>query len=89
MAMANKYPGTCPVCVRTVAAGAGTLKRVGRKFAAVHFECTERTSGRTDYQVDRSRDRSGAYEVRTSGGTFYQNRRGRCEDAPCCGCCTF
>lgn len=28
-------------------------------------------------------------EVRTSGGTFYQNPRGRCEDAPCCGCCTF
>ena len=30
-----------------------------------------------------------SYEVRTSGGTFYQNRSGRCEDAPCCGCCTF
>lgn len=27
--------------------------------------------------------------VRTSGGTFYRNARGRCEDAPCCGCCTF
>lgn len=26
--------------------------------------------------------------VRTSGGTFYQNARGRCEDAPACGCCT-
>lgn len=24
----------------------------------------------------------------TSGGTFYRNKRGRCEDAPCCGCCT-
>lgn len=24
---------------------------------------------------------------RTSGGTFYRNKRGRCEDAPCCGCC--
>lgn len=26
---------------------------------------------------------------RTSGGTFYRNARGRCEDAPCCGCCTI
>lgn len=26
---------------------------------------------------------------RTSGGTFYRNRNGRCEDAPCCGCCTI
>ena len=27
--------------------------------------------------------------IRTSGGTFYRNRNGRCEDAPCCGCCTI
>jgi predicted ATPase len=24
----------------------------------------------------------------SSGATIYQNRRGRCEDAPCCGCCS-
>lgn len=29
------------------------------------------------------------HEIRTSGGTFYQRAGGRCEDAPCCGCCTF
>ena len=23
-----------------------------------------------------------------SGATSYQNTRGRCEDAPCCGCCS-
>lgn len=23
-----------------------------------------------------------------SGATVYQNSRGRCEDAPCCGCCS-
>lgn len=21
--------------------------------------------------------------------TFYRNKKGRCEDAPCCGCCTI
>lgn len=21
--------------------------------------------------------------------TFYRNKNGRCEDAPCCGCCTI
>lgn len=26
---------------------------------------------------------------RTSGGEFYRNKNGRCEDAPCCGCCTI
>jgi hypothetical protein len=25
---------------------------------------------------------------RTSGGTFTRNARGKCEDAPCCGCCS-
>lgn len=24
---------------------------------------------------------------RSSGREYYRNRRGRCEDAPCCGCC--
>jgi hypothetical protein len=28
--------------------------------------------------------------VWNSGGReYYQNKRGRCEDAPCCGCCTI
>lgn len=24
----------------------------------------------------------------SSGAVVYQNKRGRCEDAPCCGCCS-
>jgi hypothetical protein len=28
-------------------------------------------------------------EFRFASGKMIQNRRGRCEDAPCCGCCTF
>lgn len=24
----------------------------------------------------------------SSGAEVYTNRRGRCEDAPCCGCCS-
>lgn len=27
-------------------------------------------------------------EIRTSGGTLRQNKKGRCLDAPCCGCCS-
>lgn len=30
----------------------------------------------------------GVSDVWRSGGReYYRNRRGRCEDAPCCGCC--
>ena len=32
----------------------------------------------------------GVSHVWNSGGKeFYRNRRGRCEDAPCCGCCNI
>ena len=24
-----------------------------------------------------------------SGRQYYRNKQGRCEDAPCCGCCTI
>lgn len=27
--------------------------------------------------------------IRIGRNTFYRNKRGRCEDAPCCGCCTI
>lgn len=27
--------------------------------------------------------------ISIGGQEFYRNRKGRCEDAPCCGCCTI
>jgi hypothetical protein len=36
-----------------------------------------------------SNDSSVSDVIRTSGGTFYRNKNGRCIDAPCCGCCTI
>jgi len=30
----------------------------------------------------------GRYTRFNSGSEMYQNSRGRCEDAPCCGCCS-
>jgi hypothetical protein len=37
--------------------------------------------------ANRGADRSDLFV--TSGGEFIRNARGRCEDAPCCGCCTI
>jgi hypothetical protein len=32
--------------------------------------------------------RRGVSDIWSAGGReFYRNKRGRCEDAPCCGCC--
>lgn len=50
---------------------------------------TIRHAGRgRSYHADCSDD--GVTTVRTSSGwTGTRNTRGRCEDAPCCGCCTY
>lgn len=39
--------------------------------------------------ADRRAARNGSRVTRfASGAVHYQNSRGRCEDAPCCGCCS-
>ena len=32
---------------------------------------------------------AGVDTIRIGGNTYYRNRAGLCEDAPCCGCCTI
>ena len=36
----------------------------------------------------RRRSYGSTYTLFSSGAVHYQNRKGRCEDAPCCGCCS-
>ena len=44
-------------------------------------------AGRSSYP--RARSRYGSVYTRfSSGAEVYRNRNGRCEDAPCCGCCS-
>ena len=72
----NKYPARCDVCGTTVPANGGRLIKAGRFWRARHLACED--------------GRPGLIEVRLgSGVTLTRNRRGRCEDAPCCGCCDF
>ena len=71
----NKYAASCTVCGNQVPANGGNLKKVGRRWKVTHLACAGGTPA--------------VSSITTSGGTFYQNSRGRCEDAPCCGCCTF
>jgi hypothetical protein len=87
--MKAKYSGTCRACGDRFGAGADIVYTrsapKGRK--TVHSACAGVSS---DFYADSaSAARGVSYEVRTSGGTFYRNYAGRCEDAPCCGCCTI
>ena len=89
--MKARYPGKCADCGRRFAAGTpidfDSKAPRGRK--AAHADCDEGSaSDYGDYGSAAWNNRP-IIEVRTGSGTFYQRAGGRCEDAPCCGCCTF
>lgn len=73
----NKYRGACCHCGAMVAARAGVCwrPRGARRFLVAHLACSDEQFEVVTYRT-------------SSGWTGTQNRRGRCEDAPCCGCCT-
>ena len=72
--MLNRYPGKCADCGGPVAAKAGTLEKIGRRWLVRHLACSEG-------------EHVSVFNI--GGREFIQNSRGRCEDAPCCGCCTI
>ena len=45
------------------------------------------SAGESTY-IPRSNRSRVNYTRFASGAEYYQNSRGRCEDAPCCGCCS-
>ena len=72
----NKYKGTCAICGNLVPCNAGRLVREGRSFYPVHLACHEAKNPQVNTITF------------SSGETITKNKNGRCEDAPCCGCCT-
>ena len=70
----NRYAAPCSACGAMVAPKAGNLTKSGRRWVVTHLSCA-----------------SGAgVDVYNIGGNEYtRNKAGRCEDAPCCGCCTI
>ena len=63
----------------------GTCARTGR--AIKPGDVITFTSGRKPVLVQQMHNVSDT--VQFGDRTFYRNRNGRCEDAPCCGCCTI
>jgi hypothetical protein len=74
MTMVNKYPGPCAYCSAPVPANGGKLLKTGWLYQPIHLAC----------------EGNGKVDVYSIGGKiYYRNSRGRCEDAPCCGCCNI
>lgn len=89
--MVNRYEGQCTGCGGLVGPGEGVAYRGGgRRWSVRHATCEPSTTvaAPSTFYSRRGRRRVSTV-LTTSGGTFYRNANGRCEDAPCCGCCTF
>lgn len=96
--MQARYPGRCAHCGETIKRG-DTICFFGRGHAE-HQECSqEHTEQHCEDTAaglepgtlanDRRLAKRGLTVVRfSSGEVMTQNSRGRCEDAPCCGCCS-
>ena len=72
----NRYAGRCVACGTYVPAGEGTATK-WRGDKRYQLTCTACTSTPEQHVT-----------VFSSGHRQYTNARGRCIDAPCCGCCT-
>lgn len=85
--MLARFPGTCSATgVRFPRGATIDYDRVSRTARLVNESKTEEDG------VNLAKVFNPAYVsnvFRTSGGTFYRNKRGTCEDAPACGCCTI
>ena len=71
--MRAKYAGRC--------ARTGAPIRPGDEIA---YDTATRRAWITD--EDDGRYISDVFQI--GGREYYQNKKGRCIDAPCCGCCT-
>ena len=87
--MIAKYPGTCAVSGARINPGDEIVYDTvaKRAFFSEPGDCQVASS----YLAARTRTPkkyiSDVFRIGTK--EFYQNKQGRCEDAPCCGCCTI
>ena len=79
--MTARYPGTDAITGRRFRAGDEIRYDTATKRAWLHEPGDMETAPRSDY-VSHVIDFG-------SGKQYYRNKQGRCEDAPCCGCCTI
>lgn len=74
-----KYKGRCAI--------SGTQINPGDE---VQFDTiTRKTWLAEPGDFDIRPDNQGSYLISISGNSYIRNKKGRCIDAPCCGCCTI
>jgi len=84
MGWVNRYDSSCVYCRGMVQAGEGDMWKWKGRFYVCHQACGEEAKAR------RKSGESKEVSTYIIGGKEYtRNAKGRCEDAPCCGCCTI
>lgn len=90
--MQARYPGRCAKTGAQINPG-DTIEFHRRGYAilvqSIEPDMDDETASAVGAYMASAMRRSVSDTFTTSGGTFYRNKRGRCEDAPCCGCCTI
>lgn len=76
--MTARYRGTCLTCAGTIIPG-DEITYAGRGLTYHAGECAD---NRDPDAAPTSR------RGRSTGRRYVSTYRGRCEDAPCCGCCS-
>lgn len=67
---------------------AGKCQATGKRFNAGDLIDYDKATKKA-VLVAKNRSESITLFNEGKSTTFYRNARGRCEDAPCCGCCTI
>lgn len=79
--MTARYPGTCASTGRPIRPGDRILYHGRGRSVLLARDPSD--------QGAPPRYRPVSDTFRFGDRTYYRNRAGRCEDAPCCGCCTI
>ena len=74
------------------------IKTMKARFKSTDYRTGQPIHAGDDIQYDTVSRKAWLYEpgdmrvsdvIGIGGKEFYRNKGGRCEDAPCCGCCTI
>jgi hypothetical protein len=79
--MRAKYPGICSLSGARINPGDFIIYNTNTKRAELEPDADTIQFTTTSPRV------SDVFSF--SGREFYRNKKGRCEDAPCCGCCNI
>ena len=85
MIMTAKYPGVCSISGARIRPGDRIEWNRKTRKAVLVVDDTDTMASETCAVL--TSPVSHVYRF-ASGAVGYRNKRGLCEDAPCCGCCT-